>query len=185
MDLAATLSKSGLVDNWALSAILYVSYNIVISIAVLGPLGAHAKNKKAILNGAILGGLGLGLGSALIYFAISGNLVNVRDLEVPMAYIAGNISYLMQIIFAFILVAEVYTTAVGSLYGFSARLFDTEKNPLKGKIMIIMTSIGAFAASLAGFSNLVRYVYPLVGYGGILLLISLLYSHIKSRINNK
>ena len=181
MELASTLSKSRLIDNWALSALNYASYNIVISIAVLGPLGAHAKNKKAILHGAILGGLGLGLGSLLICLAIFGNLANVADLEVPMAYIAGNISYLLQIIFTFILIAEVYTTAVGSLYGFNARLFDSENSLTKGKI--IATAILAFLASLIGFSNLVKYFYPLVGYGGILLLISLLL-HFKRQRHN-
>lgn len=177
MALSASLVKSGLVDHWILSAILYASYNIVISIAVLGPLGAHAKSKNAIKNGAILGGLGLGLGSVLIYFAISGNLESVKDLEVPMAYIAGNISAWVQTIFTFILIAEVYTTAVGSLYGFSARIFDAGKTSLNGKI--IFTATIAFLSSLVGFSNLVKYFYPLVGYGGILLLISLLYCSIK------
>ena len=182
IDSAVNLTKRGLVDNWALSAILYASYNIVISIAVLGPLGAHAKNKKAIQNGAALGGLGLGLCSVLIYLAISSDFANVKDLEVPMAYISGSISHLMGIAFAFILVAEVYTTAVGSLYGFTARLFDTEKTPIKGKMMIIIAAIAAFLASLVGFSNLVKYFYPLVGYSGILLLISLLYKKIKSHL---
>ena len=173
-DPGIVITKSGLVNNWVLSAILYTSYNTVISIAVLGPLGACAKNKKSILNGAILGGLGLGLSSALIYLAISANLANIKDLEVPMSYIAENISYTVHIIFTFVLVAEIYTTAVGSLYGFTARLLDMEKSPLIGRITIVATSIAAFIASLIGFSNLVKYLYPLVGYGGILLLISLL-----------
>ncbi len=50
--------EGGLVDNWLLAAILYVSYNTIISIAVLGPLGVKAQDRKSIKNGAILGGLG-------------------------------------------------------------------------------------------------------------------------------
>jgi len=179
------IQKSGLIKNWIFSGILYVSYNTVLSVAVLGPLGAQAKNKKAILSGAILGGIGLGLGSVLIYLAISGNIAYIKDLEVPMAYIAGNISVFVQIIFAVILVAEVYTTAVGSLFGFAARLFDTKKPIFKAKPTIIITSILAFLASLLGFTNLVKYLYPLVGYGGILLLICLLYSSIKPHFNSR
>ena len=174
IDTGTIINKSGLVNNWILSAILFASHNIVISIAVLGPLGAYAKNKKTILNGAVLGGLGLGLCSILIYLAISENIAGIKDLEVPMTYIAKNISYLVHTIFAFILIAEIYTTAVSSLYGFTARLLDMEKSPLMGKITIITTSIAAFIASLVGFSNLVKYLYPMVGYGGILLLVSLL-----------
>jgi len=182
--MGTVLNNSGLINNWILSAILYTSYNTLISIAVLGPLGAQARDKKSVLNGAILGGLGLGISSAMIYLAISANLSNIIDLEVPMIYIAGNISHTMQIIFAVILVAEIYTTAVGSLYGFTARLIDTEKSPRTVRITVITTTIAAFFASLIGFSNLVQYLYPLVGYAGILLLISLLFSSIKSHFSN-
>ena len=182
-DTGMVITKSGLANHWLLSAILYTSFNIVLSLAVLGPLGAQAKDKKTILNGAILGGLGLGISSVLIYLAISVNIASIKDLEVPMTYLAENISHLVQIIFSIVLIAEVYTTAVGSLYGFTARLLDADKSPLKTRIMVIATVIAALIASRIGFSNLVRYLYPLVGYGGIVLLISLLYSNVKSRFS--
>lgn len=181
----AGIEKSGFINNWVFSAILYISYNTVISVAVIGPLGAQAKDKKAILAGSILGGLGLGLGSALMFLALFGNIGALKDIEVPMAHVAERISNWVQIAFAIILVAEVYTTAVGSLYGFTARLQNTKKPIFNGKGTIIVTTILAFLASLFGFSNLVKYLYPIVGYGGILLLISLLYKGIKTRLSKK
>jgi uncharacterized membrane protein YkvI len=165
----ATLPRNGLINNWFLAMVLYSSYNIILSISVLGPLGAHVKNRHSILMGAILGGLGLGLGSLLIYLAISGHIDAVRDLEVPMVFIAENISYPVLVIFTVILIAEIYTTAVGSLYGFTARFANIKKTPRA----VIGTTILAFLASLFGFSNLVKYLYPLVGYAGVLLLIGL------------
>jgi uncharacterized membrane protein YkvI len=144
-------------------------------------LGAAAKDKKAIIRGGILGGLGLGIGSVMIYLAVLGNTSNIKSLEVPLAYIAGVISKEVQMIFAVILIAEVYTTAVGSMFGLTVRMIDPEKKPAKEKIIILGITIAAFFASLLGFSNLVKYLYPLVGYAGILLLICLAYSKIKSR----
>jgi uncharacterized membrane protein YkvI len=44
--------------NWFIAAILYVSYNMVLSVAVLAPLGVIIKKKENLLKGAILGGLG-------------------------------------------------------------------------------------------------------------------------------
>lgn len=172
----------GLMNNWLLSAILYVSYNTIISIAVLGPLGVKARDRRAIRNGAILGGLGLGLGSIMIYLALSSDIRDILDLEIPMIYIAGRISPPVQIIYALVLIAEVYTTAVGSLFGFAARLSDMEKRSKKGRLIIVLASIAALIASQFGFSNLVRYLYPLVGYGGILLLGCLLYVRFKHKI---
>ncbi|MBH1940828.1 hypothetical protein I5677_08000 [Mobilitalea sibirica] len=175
------IEESGLITNWLLSAILYVSYNTVLSIAVLGPLGVKANSKKALRNGAIIGGLGLGLGSIMIYFAISGNLSEIAKLEVPMIYIAGRISFAIQIIYAIVLIAEIYTTAVGSLFGFTARFVDMKQKPKKGRMIVIVVSLVAFFASQFGFSNLVKYLYPMVGYGGIVLLVCLVYSLFRSK----
>ncbi len=171
--------EGGLIKNWLLAAILYTSYNTVISIAILGPLGVEAKNKKAIKYGAVLGGLGLGIGSIMIYLALSGDVLSLIDVEVPMVDIAGRISGTVQIIYAIVLIAEVYTTAVGSLFGFSSRVTRVNYSFFKKRIIIIGTVIVAFFASQFGFSNLVKYLYPLVGYGGMVLLISLLYSGLK------
>lgn len=175
------IGEGGLMTNWMLSAILYVSYNTIISIAVLGPLGAKVQNKKTIKNGAILGGLGLGIGSIMIYLALAGNISEIITLEVPMIYIAGSISFIVQIIYAVVIIAEVYTTSVGSLYGFVARVTDIEKYPIKGKWMIIGSTMVALITSQFGFSNLVKYLYPIVGYGGIFLLISLVYVELNQR----
>jgi uncharacterized membrane protein YkvI len=168
------VSENILLNNWLMAAILYVSYNIIISIAVLGPLGSEAKNYKSIEKGAILGGLGLGLGATMIYLSLSGNLNELIKLEVPMIAIASRISPKFQIAYCLILIAEVYTTAVGSLYGFTSRLIDLRKNSFKNKLLITIISIAALLSSQFGFSNIVKYLYPAVGYGGIIMLICLI-----------
>jgi uncharacterized membrane protein YkvI len=168
---------SGLVKNWLWAAILYTSYNIILSIAVLGPLGAEAENRKSIRNGAILGGLGLGIGASAIYFALARNIANIMNFEVPMAFIAGQISYIIQALYIVVLLAEVYTTAVGSLYGFAARIANVKS--FYGKLLIIGTTALSFIASQFGFSNLVKYLYPAIGYGGVIILINLLYCYYK------
>lgn len=181
IQVAATTSE--LIQNWLLAAFLYVSYNIVLAVSVLGPLGANAKNKKAIRNGAVLGGLGLGAGAIIIYFALSQNMPRVTGLEIPMIFIAGRIAYAVQIIYAVVLLMEVYSTAVGSLFGFTSRLADIDSK--KAKYIITGTSVLALIAAQFGFSNLVKYLYPVVGYGGIILLITLVYSKIKFAYNNR
>lgn len=169
-----TAQESSLIRNWWWAAILYTSYNLVLAVAVLGPLGAKAKNKKSIIKGAIIGGLGLGIGATAIYLALTKNADALLNIEIPMAFIAGRISYAIQIVYIVVLLAEVYTTAVGSLYGFTARISDiTSSNT---KLLIVGVSISAFIASQFGFSNLVKYLYPLVGYGGIIMLVGLLYT---------
>jgi uncharacterized membrane protein YkvI len=112
----------------------------------------------------------------MIYLALSGYVEEIAGLEVPMIFIAGGINSIVQIVYAIVLTAEVYTTAVGSLYGFASRITNLKKLPIKMRTIVIASTIAALIASQFGFSNLVKYLYPLVGYGGIVLLISLLYS---------
>jgi len=169
----ASIENSGLIRHWLWSAVLYVSYNTVVSTAVLAPLGAAAKDEKVIFRGALLGGLGLGVGMTAVFLALRNNMAAIQGLEVPLIHIAGNIARAIAIIYAIVLVAEVYTTAVGSQFGLSARL--GEKLRYRRKTVIVATSIAALFASLFGFSNLVRVLYPLVGYGGVVLLICLLW----------
>ncbi len=182
---APATPESALITNWLFAAVLYVSYNTIISVAVLGPLGAQARSSKAVKIGGILGGLGLGLGSIMIYLALSGHMTAVQFLEVPMIAIAGGISPAVQVIYAVILIAEIYTTAVGSLFGFAARVGDFRRDkPPSAKTMrviVITATVAALAASQLGFSTLVKYLYPLVGYGGIVLLACLVYVRIKKR----
>lgn len=173
------LGESGLITNWFIAAVLYISYNTILTIAVLGPLGVQARDKKAIKYGAILGGIGLGAGSLMIYFALLGNINEVAELQVPMIYIAGRIAPLIQILYAIVLIAAIYTTSVGSLFGFVARFVKPEASRLKGTIIITVITVLAFLASQFGFTNLVKYLYPLVGYAGIILLICLIYSRFK------
>jgi len=165
--------------NWFLSAFNYASYNLVIAIAVLGPLGVEAKHKGRILTGALLGALGLGIGILAIYYSLLTNIIDVADLEVPMIGIAENISKTVQIFFSIVLIAEVYTTAVGNLYGFVNRFaFVGKKYRLT---TIVITTTFAFLLSQIGFSSMVRYVYPAVGYGGLLLFIGLTYTWLFKR----
>lgn len=171
----------GLLSGWLMSAVVYVSYNIIISASILGPLGMNTGDRKAIKYGAILGGMGLGLASFMIHLALTVNYSEVSRLEVPMIFIAGRISEAVRSIYAVILVCEIYTTAVGSLYGFVSRIGGIKKVDIGEKSLILVSSSVALLASQLGFSNMVKYLYPLVGYGGTVFLLSLIYVKIRKR----
>jgi len=173
--------RSGIINHWLASALLYVSYNTVVSIAILGPLGKNARNRKAVWNGALLGGLGLGAGAMMIYLALASHHAQIENLEVPMIFIAGEIAPIVQVLYAIVLIAEIYTTAVGSLFGFASRMIGGQKKPIKEKILVLCTAAAALFASRLGFSNLVRYLYPLVGYCGIAILVSLIITTLKEK----
>lgn len=172
---------NGLITGWLMSSVLYVSYNTLISVSILGPLGMNARSAKAVKYGSILGGIGLGLAALMIHLALTVNYSQIGSLEVPMIYIAGRISPAVRSIYAVILVSEIFTTAVGSLYGFVSRIKDIKKIGIGENSLILISVSAALLASQLGFSNLVKYLYPLVGYGGTVFLLSLLYAKLRKK----
>lgn len=178
LEITTIASTAGsLVNNWLLSAFLYTSYNMLLSVSILAPLGSRAESKKAVNRGAIIGAIGLGLGATAIYLALAKNMNAIKSLEVPMIFIAEQISDFAQLIYSAVLLAEIYTTAVSSLYGFAARIFDLQRP--SAKYLIIATAVVAFIASQLGFSTMVKYLYPLAGYGGIVMLVVLVINKMK------
>ncbi|SHF01898.1 Uncharacterized membrane protein YkvI [Caldanaerobius fijiensis DSM 17918] len=167
------------VRNFILSGVIYASYNLVMSVPVLAPLGGQVHTKSRLKYGALLGGIGLGIGASIIFLAILLNMPAASYFQIPMIYIAGKFSYLLKFLYSFILIAEIYTTAVGNLYGFVARL--TETGTYKYKIVTILTGAIALIASKFGFSKLIHYLYPITGGAGIIMLIGLTYGIMRKK----
>lgn len=165
------------VPYWPLAALLYASYNLVLTVAVLAPLGTMS-DPASFRRGAIWGGLGLGLGIVAIAAAVLTLAPRVTAFEVPMVAIAGTISPLARTAFSVVLFAEVYTTAVASLYGFASRLADPDGSAYKW--LAAGSSVAAFALSQFGFSTIVGTLYPAAGFAGLLLLGALAYGYLKT-----
>ncbi len=159
--------------SWLPMAVLYVSYNILLSIAVLCPLGAGSYSGKTMKLGAIFGGVGLGLGALMIHISILYGPVAAVGCDVPMIYLAGRISAYLQLGYTVVIAAEIYSTAASSLYGFAARLAD-QQNKGAWRVTVLLSSAASLLLSQVGFVNLVRYLYPVVGICGLILLICLL-----------
>ena len=167
-------------SNWAFSALLYTSYNLVLAIAILGPLGANISDKNKLKFGSLMGGLGLGLGAFAILFPLLLNINEIIEFEIPMIYIAGTMTYWIQFCYSLILLFEIYTTAISNLFGIASRsktIFG-----LNYKINIIMISTLVLFFSQMGFSNLIYYIYPFIGYAGLLMMIGFFYSYLKDKV---
>lgn len=169
------------VPFWPLSAVVYVSYNLVLGVAVLAPMGRLAGSDAGVLRkGALYGGIGLGIGALAINLALLASPPEVSGYEVPMVRIAAGFSPLVQTAYSLVLLAEVYTTAVGSLYGFTARITDPDSPSFKW--LVIGTGLVSLAAGQLGFSTLVRVLYSAVGYAGLLMLTGLAYGYGRERL---
>ena len=158
-----------------ISSIIYVSYNLIMSFSILPALGTACKSKGEIRVTCVLSGVIIGILGYIIYLALLVNYDKIQGVEIPIATLAGTTNGLL---YGFMFLLAVLSTAVGALYGVYARV---EKNNWKFGFICFT----AYLFSLAGFSNLVSGLYFYMGVAGIFLIAMLIIGHNKSRAFKK
>ena len=169
-----------IISNPWFSGFIYASYNLVTAVAILGPLGKEVNGRRKLKSGAFWGGAGLGVAAMIIQMTLLMNMPEAAGYEVPLLYVAGSISPVFTIIYSAILVGEVYSTAIGDLYGFAARFADTKSRTYK--IYLFVSTIAAVICSRLGFANMVRYLYSAEGIAGLILLIGMSVTALSGRL---
>lgn len=162
----------GAAPHWLLSALLYVSYNITLSLSVLGPLGREIKHRSSLFWGGILGALGLGMLAMLINIAILCHYPDSAEFEIPSLFVAGHTVPAVQFAFSFVLWAEIFTTVIGTVYGLATRI--SASTGLNYNLLTVILMMMALVLSQFGFSGLVGTVYPLFGLISLVFLTALL-----------
>ena len=152
---------------WPLSSLIYVSFNFVLAVAVLAPLGRGSQTHATRIGGAVLGGAALFLAALGIHLALLAHLPTSAQVDVPMLAIAETISPATGTFYGWIILAEVYTSAVGSLYGFTARITDSLGVPFGATAL--WSGLLALAVSRLGFTTLVETLLPFTGLLGLFL----------------
>lgn len=149
--------------HWVLAALLYAGYNLVLSLPVLGPLGAAVGDGRVLRWGGALGGLTLGVLGVALHRALALHIAEAGTLEVPLLHLARQHGPAMQGLFAAVLWAEIYTTAIAGAFGITRRIAPEGDGP-RYRAAALAAVAAAVAASRLGFGALVATVYPAFGY---------------------
>jgi len=156
-----------------LSAVNYVALNLVLAQSVLVPLGAKIQNERLIRWGGWMGGIGLGFLLWACHSAMQMHWAEVSELKIPMAFVISMLGMGMKVFFVGMIWAEIFTTLVGNVYGLAAQV--SQWAPFRLPTIMASILVLSYLCSLIGFSTLVRVVYPLFGYGGMVLLLMLIF----------
>lgn len=158
--------------HWLLAAVLYVSYNLVAPVAVLSSLGCHLSPEQAVLGGAA-GGLLLGAAAGVVTLAVVVFYPALALCQLPILFLAGLLHPAAQLLIAAVVWVAIFTTAIANAHGFASRI------GLPGSRRYRLAGIGLTLAvvplALADFATLIRVLYPLFGYGGLILVAALLW----------
>lgn len=158
-------------SNWIWSAILYVSYNMIVPVAVLSSLGRSITPGVAVFGG-VLGGIGMGIAAGLITLAGLAFYPMVLLYEIPLLYIAGHLGEGVRISLSVLIWLAILTTAIANAHGFASRL--APELGIRYRIVGLAIVGASFTLSGLDFSFLVRTIYPIFGYAGLILLAALI-----------
>lgn len=163
--------------NWFISAVNYVSFNIAVGASMALVMGGAEEDEKIAAWGGFIGGLGLGILILLSHFSIFSKVEEVSSYALPMLKIVNDISPMFGIFMALILFGMIFNTAVSMFYAFGARFINI--GTAKFKVFVFGTLVVGFAASFVGFTDLVEFFYPFIGYLGLFLVATLIFASIK------
>ena len=159
--------------HWLLSSFLYLSYNLIMSAAVLVPLGSFVRQRKSRIWGSLIGALLLMLLAGLITLVVMIHYPESLDYEIPMLYIAHSQHLLYHTSYILIFVASIYTTGLATLYGCATKLTAATSLSLPHSLFLLVSLSLIF--SYVGFADLIAILFPLFGYATLWFTCKLLY----------
>ena len=167
IDIKTCIDKLNSINShkWLLSSILYCSYNSILLIPMLIPLKKYvSKNKENILIAIISGVIIFILGIA-IFWMLAKAEININKIEMPALYVVGYYYKGLRTMYACIILASIYTTAISIGISLLENVTKSKKSYI---ILAMFICITGFLLSGAGFSNLVTLIYPIFGYLGLI-----------------
>ena len=183
-----TIKNAG--ANWIISALSYAGFVLLWFASFTAALGSK-NGKKDLRWGIIWGTTGVCVAIVVISLAQIANIntasVNgeyVWSAAIPNLILAERIWKPFSAIFAIIVFAGIYTTAVPLLYNPASR-FAKEGTPQFKILTIVLGVIGLFVGLFLPFRVLVNIIYVLNGYVGAVLILFMIWKNIRDFMAKK
>lgn len=168
LDSQGTLIKAS--TNWAFAAFSYVGFCMLWLAGFLASMGTQAQSRKEAAVGGALGATSFSLAVIVVALGLLSCINTVAGSQIPMLHLATNIHPILATVFAVIIMAGIYTTAVPLLWNVSSRFTKDGSKNFK-TLTIVLVVVGTIIGLLLPFAKLVNIVYVINGYIGVGLLI--------------
>ncbi len=169
-----------LTDNWVFSAVLYVSYNSILSTVLMSRMLPYLKTERVSKWGGILGGGLLCITAIVINSALYSFYPQSIISEIPVLGIIQNNSRLLANIYSIILILAMYTSAVTAGFCLTERI--STKLRVNYRAVAVVLCALVIPMSSFGFSGLISTLYPVFGYLGLFLMFIILFQFIRSKV---
>ncbi|MBZ8177528.1 hypothetical protein GP475_01380 [Corynebacterium poyangense] len=167
-DHVAVETVSSTLPHWTISALNYVGFNFIVGVSMAIVIGGANLDTRAAGFGGLLGGLLFALLLTLTCIALFLKVDKVGQDNVPMLTIVTEIHPWLGLAMSVVIYLMIFNTCISMFYALAKRL--TTRFPEKFHHAYVLTVAVGFCLSFFGFKDLVAYVFPTLGYFGILLM---------------
>ena len=154
------------VKPWILSALNYNGLALILGVSMCLVIGGSTANPREVGLGGLMGGLLYTVMLLMSAVTLLLNMDKVEGSDVPMLSMFETIHPILASIMVWVIYGLIYNTCIGMFYALGRRL--TASSPNKYAPVFLVTCAVGFGISFVGFEALMTYVYPVIGYVGIL-----------------
>lgn len=176
---AAIASVPTTLPHWAVAAVNYVGFNLMVAVSMAIVIGGNMFNPRAAGVGGFLGGLIysalLLISTVTLYYTVG----TVATDAVPMLSVINRLHPWLGQAMAVVILGMIFNTALGMFYALARRL--TASRPERFHVVYVGMVVLGFILSFVGFQNLIGWVYPVLGYIGLLLIAVMLVAWLRGR----
>lgn len=176
----ASEEVSTTLPNWFVAGVNYTSFNLMVAVSMAVVIGGNMFNPRVAGRGGLLGGL---IYSVLLIVSAVTLFLMVETIggdDVPMLSIINELNPALGQVMAVVIYGMIFNTALGMFYALGRRL--TATRPGRFRPVYAVAVLVGFVLSFVGFRELVGYVYPVLGYMGLLLIAVMLVAWGRARV---
>ncbi len=162
----AEITVSPLTPNWFVSAMQYISYNVLALVPIVATASVNAKNDRHAFAGTALGAIFLGLLAFVLGTAMFTDMGFSQAMDMPMLGYSAKVSKGVNLVYTCVLLFAIYASATSNYYGFTTKMKSQKHRTLK----IILIAWAGFFCGLIGFTNVVSFMFPIEGFMGFAII---------------
>lgn len=158
---------SGTFDNWLITALNYATLVMIMDTSMMLVFAGSHMNPAQAGKGGLLGGIMFAVLLLILTFVLFMNMENVMGSDLPLLKVFDTMHPTVGVFVSIVIYLMIYNTAVGLFYALGRRL--SNDKPGKFRVYYGTVVLIGFALSFIGFADLVGWVYPVLGYLGLVL----------------
>lgn len=155
--------------NWWVAATNSIGLQIIVGVSMAIVIGGNLFDPREAGWGGLAGGACFLLLLAMLVTSLYLSVDTVQDNEMPTQAMITAINPVLGLVMTFAIYGMIYNTAIGMFYAFGKRL--ARNKPKNFYPIYVAAVLIGFVLSFIGFSNLIGWVYPVLGYMGLLIMV--------------